>query len=315
MKSKKYKDLYLLLFFIIGYFLVMGPWFIRNIIDLGVLMPQAGYKTIWLTNYNDFFLFTTDELNPQNWLGIGWQEHLNVRFDALIYNLQTSLLVQTEIFLLPLIIFGFYHLRNKDEAKAVVIFWGAILFIMTLVFPLAGRRGGFLHSGSSVQIMFFILAAEGFDRVLIWMSKMRKWNYEEAYRFLSIGLIGLAIIFTALIFIEKVGSNNLTEISWDDSYEHYKIIEAQIQDIGSAEGRVMVNNPPGYYLVSRRQAVVIPWGDIDTVVSAANKYDCDYLILEKTNESGLQELYQNPKDFTELSYIETIGDTHLFSFE
>nr|HID12362.1 hypothetical protein [Anaerolineae bacterium] len=44
-------------FVILGYLLVMGHWFLRNLATIGSLLSPAGAKTLWLTNYDDLFCY------------------------------------------------------------------------------------------------------------------------------------------------------------------------------------------------------------------------------------------------------------------
>jgi len=45
---------------ILGYLLVMGPWFIRNLNVIGTPLSPAGMKTLWLTTYDDLFCYGCD---------------------------------------------------------------------------------------------------------------------------------------------------------------------------------------------------------------------------------------------------------------
>ena len=45
---------------LLGYLLVMSPWFLRNYFAVGSPFPSAGTKTLWLTNYDEVFRYTDD---------------------------------------------------------------------------------------------------------------------------------------------------------------------------------------------------------------------------------------------------------------
>ena len=78
---------------------------------------------------------------------------------------------------------------------------------------------------------------------------------------------------------------------------------------------VMVNNPPGYYAMTGRQAIVIPDGDLQTSLNAARKYQASYLILDENYPQGLGEIYLNPGDYPGISYQDTIQQIQIYLIE
>jgi hypothetical protein len=76
---------------------------------------------------------------------------------------------------------------------------------------------------------------------------------------------------------------------------------------------VMVKDPPGYYLASNRDAIVIPDGDIHTLLSVASLYKVRYVILEIDHTQGLNDLYQTPQNKSpNLFFLKTIQNTRIF---
>ena len=75
----------------------------------------------------------------------------------------------------------------------------------------------------------------------------------------------------------------------------------------------MVKNPPGYYLVSDRSGVAVPFGDEKTLLEAATRYGVEYIIIEVDHPNGLANLYKNPESHpSELDYLSSIEGTHIF---
>jgi hypothetical protein len=76
---------------------------------------------------------------------------------------------------------------------------------------------------------------------------------------------------------------------------------------------VIVRNPPGYYVRTRRSAVLLPYGDELTVLSVANQFSAMYLVLEKTNSLGkLQDLYEKPEGNPTFVYLGEVNGARLF---
>ena len=45
-----------------GYIAVMVPWFTRNLIALGTVLPAGNTRMFWMTSYNDLFLYHVEKL-------------------------------------------------------------------------------------------------------------------------------------------------------------------------------------------------------------------------------------------------------------
>jgi len=58
--------------------------------------------------------------------------------------------------------------------------------------------------------------------------------------------------------------------------------------------------------------IVIPNGDLDTLLAAAQEYHAKYLILEKNHPQLLDELYTSPRSQGKLRYLQSGDGTHFF---
>ena len=60
---------------------------------------------------------------------------------------------------------------------------------------------------------------------------------------------------------------------WGEDEQIYPKIETMLQQNGIAPTDiVMVRNPPGYYLMTGRSAIVIPYGDENSLLDAARQF-------------------------------------------
>jgi hypothetical protein len=124
--------------------------------------------------------------------------------------------------------------------------------------------------------------------------------------FLSVLLVVVGVFLSGLLYAQRLpGLNN--------SQQHYSEVERVLQASGAKSGdAVLVNNPPGFWLVSGRPAAVIPYGDERTLITAALKYDAQYVVLETNNPNQLSNLYHGRVSPPELKYITSVGSTKLF---
>ena len=128
----------------------MGPWFWRNEQTYGALLAPGGHYLLWLKNYDETFTYPPNQLTMQSWLAQGWQTIVNVRLDALRMNLLNAFAAQGGIFLFPFILIGIWRYRKDERVQFASLVWLGLLLVMTFIFPFAGPRGGFFHSGAAI---------------------------------------------------------------------------------------------------------------------------------------------------------------------
>ncbi|HSS97502.1 MAG TPA: hypothetical protein VLK33_10750, partial [Terriglobales bacterium] len=235
--SKRKSDLGRVL---LGYLLIMGPWFIRNWLVFGSpLQPGAGH-TLWLTSYDELFSFPASLLTSAHWLASGWGEIFSARLSALIQNSLSALIVEGLIFLAPLILLGIWKLRSNLSVRIAAAVWAALLVAMSGVFPFSGARGGFFHAAAALQPIFWALAAVGLESFVVWGAKQRGWQTRQAFGIFAAG----ALIFSAglsiyVVKLRVVGSD-LTHPSWDASFSNYTKLDYALAEIGIANNAIVM---------------------------------------------------------------------------
>jgi len=300
-----------LVFVILGYAIVMTPWFLRNISVFGTPLSPGGNHALWLTNYDETFSYPAGKLTLFNWLASGWSAIINSRVEALKWNLQTAWAVQGGIFLLPFILIGIWRFRRDLRIQIGVLAWFVTLAAMTFIFPFAGFRGGFLHSGTALQPLWWALVPIGIESVIKWVEIKRNWRKGEAIKVFLVGFIGISVLMTGMIFYGKVYSPP----GWGVESTRYRKIEDFINQIpASLDTIVMVGNPPGYFNISERPAISVPNENLSTVIEVAHKYDAKFLVLEKDSVPlPLRIVYDKPIDFSSIQYLGEIDGARIFA--
>jgi MFS family permease len=293
-----------LLLFLVGYLIIMGPWYIRNLISFGILFPPGNSKTLWITSYNQLFSYPSSLISFFNWWNQNFLSHLKNYWDAFKANLGNLIAVEGLVFLLPFMIIGIVKNAESKITKFFLCMYAVNLIAMTFVFPFAGMRGGFLHSTAAFQPFLWASVPVGLGFLFNRTNKRKSWNVERATRMFYPAIVILTLIITMAIFTTRVVGKDLTSIAWDESEIQIKNIEMELVKLGALRSDVVItNNPPGYYWVTGRSAIAMPDGNITNVVQVAEQYGAKYLIMDKDHVEGLDELYISPANFKNLELL------------
>lgn len=299
---------------LLGYGLVMAPWYLRNLREWGNLMPPGGARAAWVTAYEQTMLYPASLLTPEHWLSAGLGVHLLARWNALVNHLQTALAVQGSIILFPFIIAGLWQLRRCAPVRLGVLLWLITLVVMTLVFPFAGINGGFFHSGAAFQVLFWAAAPAGIDALMLAYARWRRLSNPLGMVNFTAGLVvATCVLLSIVLYTQRVIGSETGVWNLPPAEQHYAQVEQTLSGLGAEPAAgVLVNNPPGFWLASRRPAIVIPYGDEQMLLAAARQYDIRYLVLEKTNPHQLSNLYHNGPSTPDLEYLAEVGSTRIY---
>ena len=302
----------LLLLIALGYLSTAGWWLARNLQLYGTPLP-GGSQTLWLTMYDDTYAYPANFLTFDHWWAAGLGSALSARWDAFLWNLANLVGVQGLVILFPLMLIGLWRLRSRRLVQAAAALWLLIFAVMTLVFPFAGSRGGYLHSGAAFQPLLWAAVPLGLDTVIDWGARHRNWKRSQAWSVFGVGLGLLAVALTVGLYATRViGPQPLTPL-WDADERTFQQVDLALISLGApADAVIMVNNPPGFNAATRRPAVVIPNGDAATALAAACRYDAAYLLLDVNAPAGLRPLFDAPADTAGLTYLQSTAGVQVY---
>ena len=296
---------------LLGYLLVMGAWFIRNYVVFRALMPPGSGYVLWMTNYSQLFSFTPEIYTFHSWLASGLQEAMIGRASAVWQNLSTAFFAQGMIFLVPLILVGIWKARRIFCVQVAVIGWLSLLLAESMLFPFASVRGGFFHAGTAFQPVWFALAPFGLDGLVARIpgGKNRK---NQVQRLLQLALVVIMVAFSAMLVKIRV-----IDSGWNEGEYLYLKAENILEEQGARpDAIVMVRNPPAYFIMTSRQAIVIPYGNEAAILAAARKFKAAYLILESVGATNpLYDLYAQPEKHAEFGKLGALGDNIILKIE
>ena len=293
---------------LLGFLLIMSPWYARNLNAFGALMAPGGSRALWLENYDQTFIYPPEQLNMESFLATGWNEILSDRLWAFGTNLQSGFAAHGGIILFPFIVAGVIYFRKDERVKLASTAWLILFFVMTFIFPFAGARGAFFHAGAALQPMWWTLAPLGLDEILLSLRK-RNWGSDQTKVIFRSALVMIAIILTAFVVDLR-----LFTLGWGEGEEIYPAVEAFLLENGIEDDDiVIVRNAPGYYIATDRSAISIPYGGENAILAAAKQFGAEYLVLEsKAALPQIKSLLENPQGHDGFIYLGEVNEAHIF---
>ncbi|HNO92855.1 MAG TPA: hypothetical protein PKJ84_01705 [Anaerolineales bacterium] len=294
----------------LGFLVIMGPWYLRNLSVFGAIMSPAGSRALWLTTYEQTFIYPASKLNLQSWLASGWSEILKVRWWSFTNNIQTVIAAQGHLILFPFIAIGMYLQRKDRRVQIGLLAWVILFLVMTFIFPFAGTRGSFFHAAAALQPLLLVLAPFGLEKVVAWARSKGRFN-EYAYVVFRVAMIQIVIMLSAWVVWVRVIQNG-----WEEGELSYPAVEAYLVEHGAQpDERIMVLSSPGYYMMTGRPAFAQPDGDINTLLEVADRYDIQYFAFEAQGKlKPIADLYDNPQSYPQFEYLGEVDDTRIFKF-
>ncbi len=291
---------------VVGFVLVVAPWLIRNIEVYGAARAPGADRLLWLTKYDEIFAFPSEMLTPERWLRQGIPALVAARFSALRWNLLNTVAAQGGVFLVPFILMGVWLNRLDLRVRLAVSGWAALLVLMTLALPAVGARGGWFHSGAGFQALWWCLAPLGLERIVA-LARSRGLFSPRAPMIFGTAMVCVAAAMTAYILWIRVLHG------WGEGEDTYPRVDRRLVAAGAIpEDVVMVRNPPGYYLMTGRSAIVVPYGDASAMLQAAKRFGADFLVIEDAGASGPIRTVYDDLHSSRLEYLGEQDGTRLF---
>jgi hypothetical protein len=199
--------------------------------------------------------------------------------------------------------------------KTIAIIGFLTFVLMSVVFPFAGSRGGMFHSSAGIQPFVWAVSAAGLQVFIAWGERKRGWEQKRAEVMFGALLVTVAVGLTVFSLLNRVIGNQWNQSVWNESDHYHHLIAQELNELeAESTDLVMLNNPPGYYATTGRSAVVIPNGGITETLLAAERYDVLFLVLDKNHPPQLNDVYQQPEEYQQLTYLGTTAEIHFFRF-
>lgn len=253
---------------IAAYVLVMLPWGVRNMDEIGTPLPTGGMDTIWLRGYNELVNYPPGVSAAHFWeWGAG--NILRSRWEALVTNLGTFVAVETWIVLGPFVLAGLWLRRRDPFLLGAVLYALGLHIAMTFVFAYPGYRGGLFHSSSALLPFWASVGLIGLDEGVMWAARRRRWRRKQAQAVFSGAVITLAVLLSVGVLVSRLSA-------WNDNGTFYRTVAADVP----GDAVLMVNDPAALYYHTGLSGVVVPNADPAVVPEIAARYGVNYLVLD-----------------------------------
>jgi hypothetical protein len=138
-------------------------------------------------------------------------------------------------------------------------------------------------------------------------SEIRNWKREQATEVFVTTTLAIVVIVTMALFWTRVVGMDYLNSNWSANERVYEEVAIWFENEGVDRAVVAVNNPPGFFAQSNLQAVVIPDGDEAVLRQVVEVFKVDWVLLD-SNNPGLNSIYENPKSFDWLEWVDTLKD-------
>ena len=195
------------------------------------------------------------------------------------------------------------------RTQIAILGWSVLFFVMTVVFPFAGARGGFFHAGTAFQPLWWAVAPLGLERTVRFVRDHNMLN-DLAYGVFRGALVGICVLLTGLIIWLRI-----LQPGWQPEEELYVQVEQFLLERGASPGEIaIVRNPPGYYLISGRSTIVMPPGGPEAILALAARYEAVYFVLEPEGVlEQFQGLYEDYRDYPGFEYLGEVAGARIFA--
>lgn len=311
----------------IGYVLVMLPWFVRMWLVTGSILPLGGAQTLWLTHYNDIFAYPPDVLTPERYFATGWANLLRGKWQAVVENTQSVIAVQMAVVGFPFTLIGLWQGRKQWLYQLALLYALALFGLMTFVFTYPGIRGGFFHSSAALLPFWNVAMVVGVDRAVeagtmgqqrliafltrrygdAWAKRFPPWQPAKSQPIFAALLVVGVMLLAAVSISGRITARLASPPNAPDQV--YADVGQWLVDTGDLVSPVLINNPPGFYYLTGRSALVTPTIGDDSTIAVMRRFGVRWLVLDINYPPNLAALYADPHSDARFALRATFGSS------
>ncbi len=262
--------------------LVLSPWLARQYAEFGSVLPSAGGRLLWLTDYNDQFSNTADA-SPAALLADGVPALVGSRFDAFAQVLGRTAVLLGGFFLLPFV-YGPWRDRPRADLAPFLVYWIAVFAVMVLLFTVHAPAGAWYHSAWAWLPFAVPLGVANTEPMLASVGRrVPMLARPRNVRFLT------AAALVGAVLLSLIGSGALLA-QWDRDRAKVETAATFLLDHAERDDVVMYVDPPSLNLLTENPTVAPPFDDMATIQLVADAYDVRWIVVERASGASSDAL-------------------------
>jgi Dolichyl-phosphate-mannose-protein mannosyltransferase len=261
---------------LVGFFVIMGPWWVRQLQTFGSLSPSSSSgRILFIRSMADMNSVVSD-VSLNGFLSQGIGSIVESRVLGFVAAVGIFSVLVCGAVLVPFLVIGSWARRRSTDFGPYFVY-AAILFAFSAIVSAIHVPGGtFIHSAVALAPHAYILSLEGIVVAVGWIARRRSaWQPEQAGR-VFIGaavflLIALAVVYTPVV-----------HATWTAVEDPRVAAGAWLDEHGAPRSDpLMTIDAGGFAYLTGHPGVVTVDDPLPTVETVARAYDIRWLVLER----------------------------------
>jgi len=258
----------------LAFFVVAGPWWIRQLAVFGSISPSAGAGILWLRSFAELNSVTAPR-TLSAFLAQPLGDLIGSRVLGFAAAIGIYLALVCALFLAPFALIGWWRRRRFAETGPWLVAALVLLLVSGLLFAIHVPNGMFLHASVALAPHTYWLAMEGLVAVAGWAAaRRRSLDAWRLARLLIVGVLAMVMMGSALA-ADAVGSG------WQGTLADRRQLADAIDRLAAPGDRLMSEDSATFEYLTGHGGIVSPDDPLPVIEQAARAYDVRWLILER----------------------------------
>jgi 4-amino-4-deoxy-L-arabinose transferase-like glycosyltransferase len=254
---------------------VLAPWLARQAAEFGAILPSAGGRLVWITDYNEQFSISADP-SLRTYLDKGAGAILGSKAVSLVELIGRTTVLLGGALIVPFF-YGIWRERRRTELAPFLVYWIALFGVMVLIFTVHAPFGAYYHSAWAwLPFALPLAAANGVPLLETLGRRVPMLQRPRNVRFLAIAVVVGAVV------LSTVGSGALVS-QWSRDGAKVRAAAEWLRGNAAPEDVVMYVDPPSLNLLSGNPVVAFPFDAPDVIGRVARAYEVEWVVVERAS--------------------------------
>jgi 4-amino-4-deoxy-L-arabinose transferase-like glycosyltransferase len=252
---------------------VMAPWLARQLAEFGSILPSAGGRLLWVTDFNEQFSIR-EMPTPASYLAEGPLAIIGGKLEAAVLLLGRTAVLLGGAFVIPFL-YGLVRERARVDLAPFTTYWLVMFAAMALLFTVHAPMGAYYHSAWAWLPFAIPLAiANALPLLEALGTRVRMLGRPRNVRFLGAAAVAGAVA------LSLIGSVSLVSL-WSRDYARAEAAAGYLADAAGEDDVVMYVDPPTLHLLTGLLVVPPPFDPPEVIGEVAEAYDVRWVVIER----------------------------------